>query len=292
MQKIVPFIWSAGKAEQMIDLYSAAFGATVASSQTYPDDMPAERADFAGQLMSVDLNVRGLMLGIINADDTYTPNPSISLMMNFDPAAGGDARQELEAAHAALMAAGATELMPLGSYDFSDYYAWVQDPFGVSWQLMLTNPAGEPRPAALPAIMFTRGNQAMVFTEKLLELFPGSEMGNRILMPGNDDQVLFSDANIAGDWIMITDGGSGHEFTFSGGVSLLVRATDQQEIDGLWRALSAVPEKERCGWCIDEYGISWQVVPENLDELLASPGARGAFMRMGKIDIAQLQAAR
>lgn len=288
MQKIVPVIWSAGKAKQMVELYSTAFGATVTSSQTYPDDMPAKRADFAGQLMSVELDVKGLMLSIINADDTYTPNPSISLMMNFDPSAGGDARQELEAAHAALMTAGATELMPLDSYDFSDYFAWVQDPFGVSWQLMLTNPAGEPRPAVLPAIMFTRGNHAMAFTEKLLELFPGSELGNRMLMPGTDDQVLFSDANIAGDWIMITDGGPGHEFTFSGGVSLLVRAADQQEIDRLWEALSAVPEAERCGWCIDEYGISWQVIPQNLGELMASPAAHQKLMRMGKINIAEL----
>lgn len=288
MQKIVPAIWSAGRAEQMVELYSAAFGATVTSSQTYPDDMPAERAKFAGQLMTVDLDVKGLTVSIINADDTYTPNPSISLMANFDPAAGRDARQELEAAHAALMAAGATELMPLDSYDFSDCFAWVQDPFGVSWQLMLTNPAGEPRPAVLPAIMFTRGNQAMAFTEKILELFPGSKMGNRMLMPGTEDQVLFSDANIAGDWVMITDGGSSHEFTFSGGVSLLVRAADQQEIDRLWEALSAVPEAERCGWCIDEYGISWQVIPQNLGQLMAAPAAHQKLMHMGKIDIAEL----
>ncbi|MDO4897980.1 MAG: VOC family protein [Rothia sp. (in: high G+C Gram-positive bacteria)] len=290
MQKITPVIWAAGTADQQADLYTRAFGAGITGSQRYPEQVPDVQKDLAGKTLTIDLDIKGYTIGIINADDTYKPNPSVSFMMNFDPAAGGDARQELAAAHAALMAAGSTELMPLGSYDFSEFYAWVQDPYGVSWQLMLTNPAGEPRPAVLPAIMFIRGNHALAFTDKLMELFPGSTLGNRMLMPGTDDQVLFSDAKIAGSWFMISDGGSMHDFSFSGGVSLLVTAEDQAEIDRLWEAISAVPEAERCGWCLDEYGISWQVIPANFSELMAQPGAQEKFMSMGKIDIAALTA--
>ena len=90
---------------------------------------------------------------------------------------------------------------------------------------------------------------------------------------------------------------AGPEFKFNESVSFAVSCADQAEIDYFWEKLSAVPESEQCGWCKDKYGLSWQIVPENMDQLMRGPNgsdnpkAFQAMMQMKKIDIAALQAA-
>ena len=70
-------------------------------------------------------------------------------------------------------------------------------------------------------------------------------------------------------------------------VSLIVNCTDQDEIDHFWDKLSAVPEAEQCGWIKDKYGVSWLIVPENLEEFMAvapakmTPGSRRGFGAIG-----------
>jgi predicted 3-demethylubiquinone-9 3-methyltransferase (glyoxalase superfamily) len=79
---------------------------------------------------------------------------------------------------------------------------------------------------------------------------------------------------------------AGPEFTFSEAVSFAVTCKDQTEIDYYWDKLSSVPEAEQCGWCKDKYGLSWQIVPENMQELMAKPNAYAKMMQMHKIMIA------
>src|SRR5664279_5262208 len=61
---------------------------------------------------------------------------------------------------------------------------------------------------------------------------------------------------------------AGPEFKFNEAVSFSIPCDDQKEIDYYWGKLSNVPESEQCGWCKDQYGLSWQVVPKNMDELM------------------------
>lgn len=79
---------------------------------------------------------------------------------------------------------------------------------------------------------------------------------------------------------------AGPEFTFSEAVSFSVPCKDQAEIDYYWEKLSAYPENEQCGWCKDKFGLSWQIVPENMSELMKRPGAYGHMMQMKKMVIA------
>lgn len=80
---------------------------------------------------------------------------------------------------------------------------------------------------------------------------------------------------------------AGSEFKFNESVSFSIPCEDQKEIDYYYSKLSAVPESEICGWCKDKYGLSWQVVPKNMEELLKRPGAFAKMMKMGKIVIAE-----
>jgi len=92
----------------------------------------------------------------------------------------------------------------------------------------------------------------------------------------------------------------GPHFKFTEAVSFVVNCDSQQEIDGYWTKLAAGgdPAAQQCGWLKDKYGLSWQVVPARLSEYIGGPDARksgramAALMKMQKIDIAALQAAR
>ncbi|MBP9738470.1 VOC family protein [Candidatus Saccharibacteria bacterium] len=79
---------------------------------------------------------------------------------------------------------------------------------------------------------------------------------------------------------------AGPEFSFTEAVSFSVGCKDQEEIDYYWSKLSTVPEAEQCGWCKDQFGLSWQVVPENVEELMKKPGAYKNMMEMKKLVIA------
>jgi predicted 3-demethylubiquinone-9 3-methyltransferase (glyoxalase superfamily) len=78
---------------------------------------------------------------------------------------------------------------------------------------------------------------------------------------------------------------AGPEFKFNESVSFSIPCKDQEEIDYFWEKLSSVPESEQCGWCKDKYGLSWQVVPENIEELLKRPNGFANMMQMKKLII-------
>ena len=90
---------------------------------------------------------------------------------------------------------------------------------------------------------------------------------------------------------------AGPEFKFTPAISLSISCKDQAEIDYFWEKLSAVPEAEQCGWIQDKYGLSWQIVPENIDAIMVGPNGSSnpksfaALMKMKKLDIAELEKA-
>ena len=184
--------------------------------------------------------------------------------------------------------------MDLGEYPFSPRYAWVRDRFGMTWRLMLTDPAGEPRPFILPSFMFGGTNHANAeeATEAWIALFDDSRRGALRRYeeggPMEAGTVMFTDFTLRGTWMAARDSGPSHDLTFTPGVSMIVSCRDQEEIDHYWAGLSAVPEAERCGWCVDRWGVSWQVVPHNIAELMADAATREKILQMGKIDLACL----
>ncbi len=98
-------------------------------------------------------------------------------------------------------------------------------------------------------------------------------------------KVLTVDFEIMG--MHFTAINAGPEFKFNEAVSFMVPCKDQAEINYYWEKLSAVPESEQCGWCKDKYGLSWQIVPENMDELMKKPDAFKTLMKQHKIVIAE-----
>lgn len=97
-------------------------------------------------------------------------------------------------------------------------------------------------------------------------------------------EVLVVDFELNGQKFTSLNGGP--DFKFTEAVSFVIECRDQQEIDYYWDKLSKVPESEQCGWCKDQFGLSWQVIPENLNELMQRPNAYAHMMQMHKIIIA------
>lgn len=107
--------------------------------------------------------------------------------------------------------------------------------------------------------------------------------------------VMTVEFELNGNRFLALNGGRVEGFTFSPATSFMVFCEDQPELDRLWAALSAVPEAEQCGWCQDRFGVTWQVVPTRLYELLSDPAktekVTAAFLQMKKFDIGELEAA-
>ncbi|WP_029090168.1 VOC family protein [Brevibacterium album] len=304
MTTIVPHIWTDGTALQAAGFYQSVFrDARETARQHYPTEhLPDFQRDKAGQVLTVELDVHGRRIALINAGSEFRPNPAAGFMVNFAPAHMDDAAEYLDAVYAKLTDGGSV-LMELAEYPFSPRYAWVEDRYGVSWQLILTNPEGEPRPVVLPALMFCgpAQNRAAEAVAHYTSLFPGSRAGNSAPYPEQTGPavagaLMFSDFRLGPEredpreefWVTAMDSAVEQDFTFTEGLSLLVEADGQEELDRLWAALSASPDHEQCGWCRDEFGLSWQVVPTGLYALLERPGAYQALLGMKKIDIAGL----
>ena len=109
-----------------------------------------------------------------------------------------------------------------------------------------------------------------------------------VFLKGMNGKVITGIFELNGQQFMCLDGGPMYKFNEA--ISLFVSCEDQAEIDYLWSKLSHVPESEQCGWCKDKFGVSWQIIPNNMGKLISSrPEAIQAMMKMKKIVISELK---
>ncbi len=297
MQKIVPHLWFDKEAKAAAEFYATTFPNSEVKSVSTIHDTPSGDADV------VSFSILGYSMMAISAGPYFKINPSISFFINFDPSTDSEAAQKMDNIWSKLIDGGKA-LMDLGEYPFSKKYGWVQDKFGVSWQLILTDPSGSKRAPLIPSLMFIGANagKAEEATNFYLSVFKDSERGVLArypvgVEPEKEGTLMFTDFKLEGQWFAAMDSAGKHEFAFSEAVSLMVECEDQAEIDYYWNKLSAVPESEQCGWLKDKYGVSWQVVPKEMNTMMSSgtPEQKArltqAFLKMKKFDIAELKKA-
>lgn len=297
MQKIVPHLWFDKEAKEAAEFYASAFPDGMVTSVTTLHGTPSGDCDV------VAFSLAGYEFAAISAGPYFKLNPSISFFINFDPSRDQQAREHLDALWAKL-SEGGKALMPLQEYPFSKWYGWIQDRFGVSWQLILTDPNGEERPFIVPSFLFVgavagKSEEAGDF---YMSVFGDSKRGTvarypKGMEPDKEGTIMFSDLMLEGQWFAAMDSAHKHEFAFNEALSFMVRCKDQAEMDRYWEKLSAVPEAEQCGWLKDKYGVSWQIVPTDMDEMMRKGTPEQiarlteAFLKMKKFDLAKLKAA-
>jgi predicted 3-demethylubiquinone-9 3-methyltransferase (glyoxalase superfamily) len=292
MQKIVPHLWFDTQAKEAAEFYVSAFPDSKITNTTLLRNTPSGDADM------VTFSLTGYDFMAISAGPLFKFNPAISFMVNFDPSQDPDAKANLDALWEKL-SNGGIALMPLDKYPFSEHYGWIQDKFGVTWQLMLTNPAGEPKPFIIPSIMFIGDGygKAEEATDFYLSVFKNSKRGTMAKYgaqqpPDKEGTVMFTDFQLEGQWFAAMDSAQNHKFQLNEAISLMVNCQDQEEADYYWEKLSAVPESEQCGWLKDKYGLSWQIVPSNIGELMMNPEksqrVMDVVMKMKKLDMEKM----
>jgi predicted 3-demethylubiquinone-9 3-methyltransferase (glyoxalase superfamily) len=293
-QKITPNLWADGNAKEMVDFYVSAFpDSNVVGTSYYPTEGLADfQKDLAGKELTVDFELAGYRFTAINAGPEFSFNPSISFMVNFDPSRDERAEQRLDELWNKLIDGGSV-LMALGEYPYSKRYGWVKDRYGLTWQLILTDPTGESRPFIIPSLMFgkentNRAEEAMQF---YTSVFKNAKIGEIARYqedtgPAKQGSLMYADFMIESQWFAAMDSGIEQDFTFNEAVSLLVTCKDQAEIDYFWEKLSTDSTSEQCGWCKDKFGLSWQIAPENMEDLMSKPDAFAKMMQMKKIVIA------
>ena len=294
--KIVPHLWFDKEAREAAAFYTPLFPDSGIDSTAVIRNTPSGDCDL------VSFHLAGQDFMAISAGPVFKFNPSISFILNFDPSQDKEARRRLDATWNALVKGGQV-MMELQEYPHSKRYGWLQDRYGVSWQLLLTDPSGERRPFIVPALMFTgknagRAEEAIQFyTSTFKDSRRGTTAHYPKAMESEKGGIMYADFQLEGQWFALMESRGPHAFTFNEALSLLVCCEDQKEIDGYWAKLSAMPEAEQCGWLKDKFGVSWQIAPKEMDEML-SKGTHAqvdrvtkAFLPMKKFDVAALRRA-
>lgn len=249
-------------------------------------------------VMNIDLFGQKLML--LNGGPHFKKNASVSFMVIC--ATEDEVQQYWD-----RLIEGGISLMALDSYLWSKKYGWVQDKYGVTWQLFLGDKPESQK--IIPTMMFIHQNngKAMEAMEFYTKTFPNSSIGN-ILKYGDDNEghpisepaenIKHGHFTIDGYSFFCMDNSYDHQFDFNEGISIVVMTDDQEQTDYLWNTLISEGGRESmCGWLKDRYGLSWQIVPKRLIELMNDSDQQKAqkvvqaMMKMQKIIIPQLEEA-
>lgn len=310
MQKITPCLWFDKNCEEAVTFYTSLFpNSKIDSIKRYPSDMQVgPLTDMAGKILTAIFTLDGLTFMALDGGPIFKPNPSVSFFVNFDPSKNPNAVADLDALWAKLSEGGKI-LMPLQEYPFSKHYGWVEDRFGISWQLILTDPSGEPRPNLIPSLLFVGDvyGKAEEALNHYITVFKGAgheaQLGTVArypagMEPHKEGALMFGEVHLAGQWFAAMDGDGGHAFAFNEGISLTIETVDQAETDYFWNTfINDGGKASECGWLKDKYGFSWQITPKRLGEMLSDPDqaksnkALQAMLQMQKIDIAELERA-
>ncbi|PUB32855.1 putative 3-demethylubiquinone-9 3-methyltransferase (glyoxalase superfamily) [Elizabethkingia sp. YR214] len=277
---IFPCLWCNGDAKESAEFYCQVFGGKITV------DTP----------VVINIELFGQKLMLLNAGPQFEKNPSISFLINC-------ASEEDVQHYWNMLSEGGMALMELGSYPWSKKYGWIKDKYGTTWELYF----GEMQEQRMvPTLMFMHKNngKAMEAMEFYTSTFPDSKIEGVLKYKDggenaeNPENVQHAQFTINNYMLGCMDSSFDHKFDFNEGISLVMMTNDQKETDHLWNTLiSGGGRESMCGWLKDQYGVSWQIVPKKLIELMndsnpeKSQKVVQAMLKMQKIIITDLETA-
>jgi predicted 3-demethylubiquinone-9 3-methyltransferase (glyoxalase superfamily) len=296
MRTITPHLWFDNQAKEAAELYTTLLPDSRITNVSKLRNTPSGDCDV------VSFSLAGQPFMALSAGPLFEFNPSISFHIKCKTV------DEVDGIWSKL-AHGGEVLMELGEYPFSKRYGWLKDRYGVSWQIIH---AGD-RPVThriTPVLMFVgavcgRAEEAMSYWTSVFAGSGGagdSKVGmimryGKNEAPDKEGTVRYASFELLGQEFGAMDSAREHKFAFNEAISLLVTCDTQEEIDYFWGKLSAVPRAEQCGWLKDRFGVSWQITPAAMLEVISSGDQKridrvtNAFLPMKKFDIAALERA-
>jgi predicted 3-demethylubiquinone-9 3-methyltransferase (glyoxalase superfamily) len=300
MPKITPHLWFNKEAKEGAEFYAALIPNSRIKNITTLHNTPSGDCD----VVSFELSGQPFMA--ISAGPLFKFNPSVSFHVKCRTKSEVDTLWE-------RLSQGGKILMPLGAYPFSERYGWVEDQYGLSWQLIFTGDS-EIRQKITPVLMFVgnvcgKTEEAVNFYTSVLNNSPrvakaeGSTKADILARYGKGEEpdkegtVKYASFTLLGQEFGAMDSAREHKFAFNEAISFIVPCETQEEIDYFWEKLSADPKAEQCGWLKDKYGLSWQITPTVMNEMLGSNDKERvarvtqAFLKMKRFDIGALKRA-
>jgi predicted 3-demethylubiquinone-9 3-methyltransferase (glyoxalase superfamily) len=289
MQKIMPCLWFDGQAEEATRFYTSLFeDSAVDTTALYGEAGPGPK----GSVMTVIFRLYGQSFMALNGGPQFKFTPATSFFV------GCTTEEEIDGLWRDLSKDG-TVFMELAAYPFSRKFGWASDRFGVSWQLNLTD-QGKGISSFLMFVGKQHGKaeEAMksytsLFKDSRIEQVERYRAGQR----EPEGTVMHARFTLGGQRFMAMDSAQDHRFTFTPAISFVVDCASQEEVDELWEKLSAGGAKGQCGWLDDRYGVSWQIVPTALREMIQdndpekAQRVMKAMLTMTKLDTAELRRA-
>jgi len=287
MQRITPHLWFDKEAKQAAEFYTSIFKDSKIKNTTTLHNTPSGSVDI------VTIELLGQEFTLLSAGPLFKFTPAVSFLVACKT------KEEVDALWKRLSENG-LPLMELAEYPFSERYGWTQDKYGLSWQVMFVGNR-ETKQRIIPTLMFV-GTQCGKTEEAMnfyTSVFPKAKVGEIVRygkseQPDKEGTVKHASFTLEGQEFAGMDSAGSHNFNFNEAVSLIVHCDTQKEIDHYWEKLSADPKAEACGWLKDRYGLSWQIVPTAMDDMLKDPDETKlarlteAFLKMKKFDIAKL----
>lgn len=293
MQKIVTHLWFDTQAKEASEFYASLLPESKVDSIRIIKGTPSGDCDI------VNFTLAGQKFMAISAGPYFRLNPAISLFVTFEN------ETDIQTVWDKLIEGGKA-MMPFDTYPWAKKYGWVQDKYGLTWQLSLPlsfGESGQAQQRITPLLMYTQGmaGKTKEAVEFYTQVFPDSQV--EMLVPYEEGEgdvagyIKHARFSLFGQNFMAMDSSGPHQFTFNEAVSFIVNCETQEEIDTYWERLSADPKAEQCGWLKDKFGVSWQIVPTAMNEMMGkgTPEQKArltqAFLKMKKFNIAELQKA-
>lgn len=292
-QKIIPFLWFDNNAEEAVNFYTSCFKKSKMKGANYYDEASSKASGQPeGSILTISFQLNGHEFIALNGGPVFKFTPAVSFFVTCET------EEEINELWKKLLMNGKV-LMKLDAYPFSKKYGWVEDQFGLSWQLNFTGDSQKIN----PLLMFT-GKQTGKAEEAIkfyTSLFKNSEVSNVYHYGSeqkeNEGNVMHAKFSLDGEEFIAMDSGVKHDFTFTPAVSFFVYCDTQKEVDYFWDKFTENGKEGDCGWLEDKYGVSWQIVPTVLFSLLGNPDkakakkAMQAMIKMKKMDIKTLEGA-
>lgn len=297
MQKITPCLWFDNQAEEAVNLYiSIVRNSKIVNVARYGEAGAKASGMPKGTVLTITFQLDGEEFMALNGGPAFQFTPAVSFLVACKT------KEEVDALWGRL-SDGGSALMELGAYPFSDKYGWVQDRYGLSWQVMFMGDR-EIKQKSTPTLMFVgnvcgKAEEAINFYASVLH---NAKVGDILRYgkgeePDKEGTIKHATFTLEGQEFAAMDSARVHNFTFNEAISFMVYCETQEEIDYYWEKLSSDPRAEQCGWLKDKYSVSWQIVPAVLDEMMLDKDAERsnrvmkAFLQMKKIDIEELKRA-
>lgn len=286
--KIVPHLWFDTQAKEAVDFYVSLFPNSKVIGKTAITDTPSGDVDI------ITFDLLGNRFMAINAGPMFKFNPSVS----FYVYCGSD--DEIEGLYKKLLAGGKA-IISLDKYPWSSKYAWVQDKYGVTWQLDISDINSQQK--ILPSLLFTndRFDKVKDAVDFYSEIFPDSKIILEATYHESVDvpkgTLLFAQYKLNGYLINSMSSNLKHDFDFNESISLMIHCDSQDEVDYYWKNLTHDGQEQPCGWVKDKYGVSWQVVPAEMNEMMLTTDKEQlnrvtrVMLQMTKLDIKTLRQA-